>query len=98
MPTTNATSRNWLKESNNIRLSTDSAALRIIYEGITDFNSFLDFDRESIEALPRASSRNIDAVMDDLANSMVAEPAVPGENINSLAVRRLVVAMRASKY
>ena len=98
MPTTNATFRNWLKGGNNIKLSTDSAVLRIVHEGITDFNSFLDFDRDSLKALPRACSKNIDAVVEDLANNVVAEPAVAGANINSLAVRRLVVAMRASKY
>ena len=98
MPTTNAAFRNWLKGGNNIKLSSDAAVLRLTHEGITDFNSFLDFDRDSIEALPKACSRSIDAMMADVANNVVAEPAVPGANINSLAVRRLVVAMLATKY
>lgn len=72
--------------------------LRLTHEGITDFNSFLDFDQDSIEALPKACSRSIDKVVADVANSVVAEPAVPGANINSLAVRRLVVAMHAAKF
>jgi len=96
--TTKTTFRNWIKEGRNIKLSTDSAILCLIHEGITDFNSLLDFDRDSIEALPRACSKSIDAVAVDVANSVISEPAVYRANINSLAVRRIFVAMRAIKY
>ena len=49
MPVTNASFRNWLKRGSNMKLSSDAAVVRITHEGITDFRSFLDFDKESIE-------------------------------------------------
>ena len=81
-----------------MKLCTDSAVLRITHEGITDFRSFLDFDKESIEALPKACAKDIEAITADPTNSVVAEPAVNGANINSIAVRRLWIAMYAAKY
>jgi hypothetical protein len=36
-------------------------------------------------------------VAEDLANGIVAENEVPGANIGSISIRRLVVAMHAAK-
>ena len=71
-----------------MKLSSDAAVVRITHEGITDFRSFLDFDKESIEALPRACSRSIDAIAEDIPNLIVAETAAVGANISSIALRR----------
>ena len=81
-----------------MKLSSDSAVTRITYEGITDFRSLLDFDRDSIESLAKACSKDIAAVVADDANNIVAEPAVTGANLSSISVRRLVIAMHAMKY
>ena len=98
MPITNAAFRNWLKGGNNMKLSTDSAVLRITHEGITDFRAFLDFDKESIEALPKACAKDIEAITADAPNNVTAEAAVNAANISSIAVRRLLVAMHAAKF
>lgn len=98
MPQTTAAFRNWLKGGTNMKLSSDSAVTRITYEGITDFRSLLDFDRDSIESLAKACSKDIAAVVADDANNIVAEPAVTGANLSSISVRRLVIAMHAMKY
>ena len=81
-----------------MKLSTDSAVLRITHEGITDFRAFLDFDKESIEALPKACAKDIEAITADAPNNVTAEVAVNASNISSIAVRRLLVAMHAAKF
>jgi hypothetical protein len=98
MPFTTAAFRNWLKGGTNMKLSSNSAVNRITYEGITDFRSLLDFDRESIESLAKSCSKDIVAIEADEANNVAAEPAVAGANLSSISVRRLVVAMHAMKY
>jgi hypothetical protein len=98
MPYSTAAFRNWLKGGTNMKLSSNSAVTRITYEGITDFRSFLDFDRESIESLAKSCSKDIVAIEADEANNVEAEPAVAGANLSSISVRRLVIAMHAMKY
>jgi hypothetical protein len=97
-PTVTNTFKAWLKANVNMKLASDAAVLRLTYEGVTDFASLLDFDRDSIEALSKACSKTIPAVAEDLANGIVAENEVPGANIGSISIRRLVVAMHAAKY
>ena len=43
----------WLKSNPNIRLGSDAAVTRIASEGITTFASLLDFDKKSIQYLPK---------------------------------------------
>ena len=88
----------WLKANVNMKLASDAAVLRMSYEGVTDFASLIDFDRDSIEALTKACSKTIPAVTEDAANGIAAENEVPGANISSISIRRLVVAMHAAKY
>ena len=75
-PTVNNTFKAWLKANVNMTLASDAAVLRITYEGMTDFSSLLDFDRESIEALSKACSKTIPAVAEDVANGIAAENEV----------------------
>ena len=65
-PVATAAFRVWLKESNNIKLSSDSAVTRVTYEGITNFDSLTDFDKSSIEYLPRTCKDKILAIVEDL--------------------------------
>ncbi len=81
-----------------MKLTSNAAVTRILYEGVTDFRSLLDFDRESIEALGKACARDIPATVADAANNITAENKVPGANLSSISIRRLVVAMHAAKY
>lgn len=90
--------KSWLKSNVNIKLASDAAVLRLTHEGVTDYASLLDFDRESIEALAKACTKTISAVAEDTANGITAEAEVPSANISSISIRRLVVAMHAVKY
>lgn len=81
-----------------MKLSSDSSVLRITYEGLTNFTSFLDFDRDSIESLSKACSRQIDAIAADAVNGIAAENAVPAANISTISIRRLVVATNAVRF
>lgn len=68
------------------------------HEGITDFRSLIDFDKETIPNLPRVCKQKIDAIAEDLGNNITAAPEVPGVNISSISVQRLIVAYKAAKY
>ena len=81
-----------------MKLQSNAAVICITHEGVTDFRSLLDFDRDSIEALSKACSKAIEAVAADNQLGIAAEPDVPAANISSISIRRLVVAMRAVKY
>ena len=81
-----------------MKLSTASAVTRITYEGITTYASLLDFDKSSIEALPKACRQTIPAIEEDEANGIDAVPQILGANISTISVRRLIVAMNAAHY
>ena len=99
MPVTvTAAFKSWLKANTNMKLASDAAVLRITHEGVTDFASLVDFDRESIEALSKACSKTIPAITADANNGILDEVEVPSANISSISVCRLVVAMRSAKY
>ena len=42
-----------LKSAANTKLSSNASVLRITYGGLTNFQSFMDFDRHSIEPLKK---------------------------------------------
>ena len=83
--------KSWLKDSTNMKLSSDASVLRLTKEGITNFESLTDFDKKSLERLPATISKAIDAIIVDVPNNINAEPAVPGANLSSISVRRLIV-------
>lgn len=97
-PATTAAFRSWLKSNPNMKLTSDSSVTRITYEGITTFNSLLDFDKKSIESLSTICKESIPAVVADPAAGIAAEAEVRGANISSIAIRRLIVAANAAKY
>ena len=90
--------KNWLKTSDNMKLSSNAAVLRLTKEGITNFESLTDFDKKSMERLPATCKETIAQIARDRANNIPAENEVPGANISSISVRRLIVAMNASEY
>ena len=90
MPVTVTTAfKSMLKANTNMILPSDAAVLRITHEGVTDWASLVDFDRESIEALSKACSKTIPAITADTTNSILDEGEVPSANISSISVRRL---------
>jgi len=98
MPALQAGFRNWLKSSTNMKLNSDAAVTRISHEGITNFDSLLDFDRKSILNLPSICKETIPNIPADAANEVVAEAAVPGANISAIAVQRLIISTFAASY
>ena len=92
MVTTSATFRSWLKASTNMKLSSDASVLRVNHEGITSYNTLVDFDKAAIKNLPRVCKGSIDAIAADMTNKAQAEAAVPGANVSSISVQRLIFA------
>ena len=88
----------WLKSAANMKLSSYASVLRITYEGLTNFQSFMDFNRDSIESLSKDCSKNVDRIIADFPNGIAAKNAVLGTNISTVPIRRLVVATNAVKY
>ena len=97
-PVVSASFKQYLKSANNIKLSSDAAVNRIIYEGLTNFESLTDFDKKSIESLTATCKEKIPAITADPDAGITAEIEIAGANISSISIRRLVVACMASKY
>ena len=96
MVTTSAIFRSCLKASTNTKLSSDASVLRVTNKGITSYNNLVDFDKESIKNLPRVCKGSIDAIAADMANNVQAETALPGANVSSISVQRLIVTANAA--
>ena len=90
--------KTWLKANTGMKLVTDSAVNRIIKEGITNFESLVDFDKKSIQNLPTICKEAVPAIAEDVAAGQAAEAAVPGANISTISTRRLIVAVQAAIY
>ena len=98
MVTTSATFRSWIKASTNMKFSSDASVLRVTHEGITSYDTLVDFDKAAINNLPRVCKESINAIAADMANDVQAEAAVPGANLSSISVQRLIVATIAARY
>ena len=84
--------KSWLKASTNIKLSSDASVNRVIHEGITDFY------KNAIQYLPKVCKESIAAITADASNNFTAEAEVPGANVSSISVQRLLVASKAARY
>ena len=67
------------------------------YEGITNYDSLTDFDKTSIGYLPRTCKEIISAMVEDLDAGISAETEVYGENIGSISIRHMIVAVNTTK-
>ena len=81
-----------------MKWSSDASELRITYEGLTSFQSFMEFDHDSIKSLSKAFSKDIDEIVADTPNWIAVKNTVPGTNISTISIRRLIVATNAVKY
>ena len=97
-PVVSASFKQYLKSSNNMKLSSDASVTRVTYEGLTNFESLQDFDKKTIEKLPSICKEKIHAINEDIPAGISSEPEIAGANVSSVSVRRLVVASFAAKY
>ena len=72
-PTVINSFKTWLKGNVNMKLSSEAAVTRVTYEGITNFESLTDFDKTSIEYLPRICKEKILAITEDIPAGIAAE-------------------------
>ena len=97
-PTATAAFRSWLKANTGMTLTYDLSVTRILYEGITTYDSLLDFDTNSIQSLPAMCKGAIPAIEADDDACIAAEAAVPGANISTISTRHLIIAVNVVKY
>ena len=81
-----------------MKLSYDGSVLSITYEGLTDFQSFTDFDSDSINSLSKACSKNIDGIIADIPNGISSKNTVTAMNTSTISIQQLVVATNDVKY
>ena len=81
--------KSWLKASTNMKLSYDASVNRVIHEGVTDFNSLIDFDKDTIQYLPKVCKESIAAIPAGPVNNITAEAEVPGASVSSITIQRL---------
>ena len=81
-----------------MKLSSDASVLSVTHEGITSYDTLVDFDKAATKNLPRVCKGSIDTITADMANHVQAEDAVPGANVSSISVQRLIVAANTARY
>ena len=80
-----------------MKLSSDASVLRVNHEGITSYDTLVDFDKASIKNLPRVCKGSINAIAADVENNVQAEAAVPGANVSYIYVPRLIFAANSPR-
>ena len=88
----------WLKAGDNMKLSSNRTVARLVAEGITDFDSLVDFDKKSIQYLPKTVRETIPRVTADVPAGIEAQAAIPGVVLSTISVRRLITAVNAAEY
>jgi len=88
----------WLKSSDNMKLSYDRSVDRLVAEGVTDFESLTDFDKKSIQSLPKTLKEMIPQISKDVGAGILAQRAIPGAVLSTISVHRLITAVNAAEY
>ena len=88
----------WLKAGDNMKLSSNRTVARLVAEGITDFDSLVDFDKKSIQYLPKTVKETIPQIAEDVGAGIEAQRAIPGVVLSTISVRRLITAVNAADY
>ena len=81
-----------------MNLSSDASVLCLFHEGITNYDFLLDFVKKSIEHLPATCKETIHAIIADQAAGINAEPEIPGANLSSISICRLIISANATAY
>ena len=75
-----------LKRAANMKLSSDAFVLKITYEGLTNFQYFMEFDSNITKSLSKSCIKNIDSIIADVPNEIASENAFPGTNIRIILI------------
>ena len=81
-----------------MKLSSDASVLRLVHEGITNYDSLFDFDKNCIERFPATCKETIHVIVADQDSGIDADPEIAEANLSSISVRRLIVAANATAY
>ena len=81
-----------------MKLNSKTAVSRVLSEGITDFDSLSDFDKESLKALSKNCTQDIPKVIADPEAGIEAEPVVKETCISTVSSIYLLTACNAVKY
>ena len=84
----------FLQSSDYRKLNTKLAVNCVLYEGITDFESLADFDKESLKIFSKNYTQDFPAP----DAGVEAEPALKGANISTITGVRLLTDSNAVKY
>ena len=85
----------FLQSADCMKLNTKLAVNRVLYEGITHFESLADFVKESLKALSKKCIQDIPKINADLDAGVEVEPAVKDTNISTISGVRLLTASNA---
>ena len=97
-PATTDAFKEFLKSPQYVKMMTNQAVNRVLCEGITDFDSLCDFDKDSLKSLNKNCQTEIPKILADAAANIAAEPAVKGAFISMLSSIRLLTSCNAAKY
>ena len=80
-----------------MKISIDASVLWITRVGIQNFMSLIEFDKTSVDSLPKICKETIPAITADAANGITVENGVTGANISSISVCCLILAVNATE-
>ena len=81
-----------------MKLFSYASVLIITYEGLTNFQYFIDFNHDSIKSLLKSCMKDIDSIVYDVPNWIYSKTNVLGTSISTISTRQLVVTTNAVKY
>lgn len=81
-----------------MKLVTNVTVNRVVTEGLIDFLSLMNFDKDSLEALPKACAKAIHEVIADPANEIVTADEVVAGNVSIASEQRLIVAADCARF
>ena len=93
-----ASFQQYLRQSTNIGMTNPTLVRRIAHEGLTSFQSLLDFDKKSIEALQKACKDTVPEIEADIENGVAGQAEITGVSIPSKCILRLIEACYAAHY
>ena len=68
----------------NMELYSDTSMLRITYEGLTNYQYLINFDRDSIKSISKACSKDIDMIIADVPNGISSKKGVLRTNTSKI--------------
>ena len=81
-----------------MKLGSDVSVLRLTHEGIINFTSLSNFDKNIIENFPSVYENSIPVLEADVNNIIIAEAFVAGYKLYFISKSRILTSVRSENF